>query len=71
MIWYGCQTWDLSREQNMKRVQVCWNIAARKLWSVPNTAVHTTQFIAAFNADCGHIGIVSLYVDVPNCMILC
>ena len=37
MMWYGCQTLDLSCEQNMKLVQVCWNIAVHKIWGVPNT----------------------------------
>ena len=37
MMCYGCQTWDLSCEQNMKRVQECWNIAVRKIWGVPYT----------------------------------
>ena len=37
MIWYGCQTWDLSCEQNMKRVQECCNITVRKIWGVPYT----------------------------------
>ena len=37
MMCYGCQTLDLSCEQNMKRIQVCWNIAVRKIRSVPYT----------------------------------
>ena len=55
MIWYGCQTWDLSCEQNMKRVQECWNMAVRKTWSVPNT---THRYLLPHLMQ-----IVSLYVD--------
>ena len=44
MIWYGCRTWDMSCEQIMKRAQVCWNIAVRKIGDVPYTVHHTSLF---------------------------